>query len=156
MLLDTSDNILRPRLGAKITLELYMGDKEPNSLQMLIGLATLGWLGYAWDAYMQMDVYGAVLAIFAGVTFVYLARLDVVEKTMPWLFGWNEAQHETYLLRYPAIASLFVGPATKHLAQFFAPEFFAGQKAYIAVMVVSWIVGFVAFFFIASSSKNES
>lgn len=133
-----------------------MRNKEPNGLQMLIGLATLGWLGYAWDAYMQMDVYGAVLAIFAGVTFVYLARLDATDKSMPWLFGWNEEKHETLLLRFPAFALLFVGPATKHLAQFVAPEFFAGQKAYSAVILVSWIVGFVAFFFITSSPKNES
>jgi len=132
-----------------------MTEKEPNALQMLIGIATLGWFGYAWDAYMQIGVYGSILALFAGISFIYLARLDATEKTMPWLFGWNEEQTTTLLFRFTTFASLFVGPATRHLAQLIAPEFFAGTKSYSVVVVVSFIVALVTLLFlIPSSSKN--
>jgi hypothetical protein len=136
-------------------MEFCMTEKEPNSLQMLIGIATLGWFGYAWDAYMQIDIYGSILALIAGISFIYLARLDAAEKTMPWLFGWKEEQTTTLFFRFPAYASLFVGPATKHLAQLIAPEFFEGTKAYSAVVLVSFIVALVTFLFlIPSSPKN--
>lgn len=104
--------------------------KEPSSLQMVVFLGTLGWIGYAWDAYMTLSAYGSILAVFAGFSFVYLARESATDRSLPWLFGWDDEYGEL-LLRCPAYASIFVGPATKHVAQWVAPTVFEGPPRYI-------------------------
>lgn len=118
-----------------------MIQKEPNALHMLFGIATLGWLGFAWDAYMQMSLYGSVLALFAGVSFLFLARESAPKKEVPWLFGWNDDPIQHALMRMWVYASLFVGPITRHASEAVAPEFFAHKKSYIAVMIVSAVIG---------------
>ncbi len=131
-----------------------MHSKEPSCLYMIIGIATLGWLGFAWDAYMKISVYGAILSVFAGISFIHLARENATEKNFPWLFGWND-EPSTLALRLPIYASLFIGPATNYLVQFIAPEFFSVRKAYAAVLVVSIIVAFVTWIFFAPASSKK-
>lgn len=118
-----------------------MIQKEPNAIHMTFGLATLGWLGFAWDAYMQMGLYGSVLALFAGVTFLFLARESAPKKEVPWLFGWNDDPVTHAFMRMWVYASIFVGPITRHVAEAAAPDFLAHKKSYIAVMIVSAVIG---------------
>lgn len=118
-----------------------MPEKQPGAIQMLFALAAFGWLALTWDTYQQISLYGSILALFAGVTFLYMARLAGPKKELPWLFGWNDDPVSHMFMRMPVYASLFVGPVARHIAQAVAPGVFEGRKAYIVVIIVSAIVG---------------
>jgi hypothetical protein len=127
--------------------------KELGTLRFLLFLGALGWFGFAWDAYMTLSVYGSVLAVCAGLSFVCLARESSADKSLAWLFGWNDEDGEL-LLRCTAYASIFVGPAAKHLALWIYPELFVGAKVYVVVLVASIVVGIVVpLFFVADYAK---
>lgn len=115
--------------------------KEPNALHVIFGIATLGWLGYAWDAYMHMSFYGSILAVFAGATFLAFANNLAPTREASWLYGWNDDLSSHAFLRMPLYASIFIGPISRHAALAIAPEYFANERSYIAVIAVSLIIG---------------
>jgi hypothetical protein len=61
-----------------------------------------------------MALPGSVLALFAGVSFVYAARISAPEKDLPRLFGWNDDPVTHAFMRMPVYASFFISPITKH------------------------------------------
>lgn len=133
-----------------------MIQKEPNAIDMIFVIATLGWLGLAWDAYMQMDLYGSVLALFAGVTFIFMAREAAPRKELPWLFGWNDDPITHAFMRMWVYASIFVGPITRHIAEAVAPDFFAQKKSYIAVMIASAVIGICMSLYINIHKREDA
>ena len=133
-----------------------MSEKEPSALHMLFGIATLGWLGYTWDTYMQMDLYGSVLAFFAGVTFIFLARESAPKKETPWLFGWNDDPAQHAFMRMPSYASIFVGPITRHAVETVAPDIFAHRKSYIAIVIVSAVIGICMAIYINNRKNRDA
>lgn len=115
--------------------------QNPNALHMFFGIATLLWLGHAWDTYMQMNLYGSLSALFAGVTFLFFAHELAPSKEASWLFGWNDDPITHALMRMWVYASLFVGPITRHASQAIAPDLFENRKSYIVIIIASTIIG---------------
>lgn len=133
-----------------------MIQKEPNTIHIIFGLATLAWLALAWDAYMQMGLYGSVLALFAGVTFIFLAREAAPGEEVPWLFGWNDDSATHAFMRMPVYASIFIGPVTRHIAEAVAPDFFAQKKSYLAVMIASAVIGICMSLYINIHKREDA
>lgn len=122
-------------------MSMSLGEKDPNMIQMFFCLATLGWLWHAWEAYLQMTLYGSILALFAGVSFLYFSRIARQYKEFTWLFGWNDDPISHALVRMFFYASIFVGPITRHVSLAISPDIFTGRKYYVVVIIVSGLVG---------------
>ncbi|OGS94190.1 MAG: hypothetical protein A3G79_01970 [Gallionellales bacterium RIFCSPLOWO2_12_FULL_57_18] len=115
---------------------------EPNALVMIFGMATIVWLWFAWDAYMQIGLYGSVLALFAAGTFLSVASIAAPDKELSWLYGWKDDWFKNFL-RMIFFASIFVGPITRHIVEAVAPDFFDQKRSYLAVLFVSIVIGFL-------------
>ena len=133
-----------------------MNSEEPGIIVSMIGIFAIAWIGYVWVALMNLDFAGSISALTAGIAFLYVAYHSAPEKQHPWLFGWND-EPSSLMLRIPFLASLFLGPGTKHLAQWIAPELLEGAKAYVVIIVVSYVAALVSFLYLAPGArKNKS
>ena len=116
--------------------------KEPSSVEFALGLNALAWLILAIDAYMEIDIQGAVHAVFAGL--LYLVFIPVCSKWKEWplLFGWDD-DFITGWLRQSFIALIFFGPLVKHTGVWLAGDLLHGDRAYIATLPTAVVIGFM-------------
>jgi len=119
---------------------------------MVVFLGSLSWIAYVWGYYIRIDIYGAILGVFAGIFYIYighdLSKLKL--KKYDWIYGWDDEIFGR-LIRVSFLSSLFFGPIIKHGVETLFSEH-NGVKYSLSVAVVgSIIIAFVLVIYIDAS-----
>ena len=124
-------------------MKLFKDPHEELSLiEFALGLNALIWVILAIDAYMEIDIQGAVHAAFAGLLYLVLIPVCSNGKEWPWLFGWDDDYFEGWL-RQSFIALVFFGPLVKHTGVWLAGDILHGDRAYIPTLPTALVIGFM-------------
>ncbi len=126
---------------------------QPSPFFMFMGLMTLGWAVMALDAYIRVNIIGALQALCAGGTYFYVMRTAKSGKELPWLFGWNDS-FVAATIRQSVMAMIFVGPVIRHAGLWVFPEVSNSQLIYLPILLSAVLLGLFFVVFVRRKEKD--